>query len=56
LPAQPLACKLLIRKTRRDVRVVEGARWKAIPATLTEEHLNTSSRKRFSDLRPADAP
>jgi len=26
LPAQPLACKLLILKTRRDVRVVEGAR------------------------------
>ena len=25
LPAQPLACKMLI-KTRRDVRVVEGAR------------------------------
>jgi len=30
--------------------------WKAIPATLTEEQLNTSSRNRFSDLRPADAP
>src|SRR4029453_6304745 len=26
LRADPLACKLLIRKTRRDVRVVEGAR------------------------------
>jgi len=26
LLAQPLACKLLIPKTRRDVRVVEGAR------------------------------
>src|SRR3954471_10867666 len=26
LPAQPLACKLLIRKTGRDVRMVEGAR------------------------------
>ena len=26
LPAQPLACKLLILKILRDVRVVEGAR------------------------------
>ena len=26
LPAQPLACKLLILKIRREVRVVEGAR------------------------------
>ena len=30
LPAQPLACKLLIRKTRRDVRVVEGARLESV--------------------------
>jgi hypothetical protein len=30
LPAQPLACKLLILKTRRDVRVVEGARLESV--------------------------
>ena len=30
LPAQPLACKLLIIKTRRDVRVVEGARLESV--------------------------
>src|SRR3954454_12173112 len=30
LLAQPLACKLLIRKTRRDVRVVEGARLESV--------------------------
>ena len=30
LPAQPLACKLLIRKIRRDVRVVEGARLESV--------------------------
>ena len=28
--------------------------WKAIPATLTEQHRNTPSRNRFSDLRPGD--
>jgi hypothetical protein len=30
LRAQPLACKLLILKTRRDVRVVEGARLESV--------------------------
>src|SRR4029077_13674789 len=30
LPAQPLACKLLILNTRRDVRVVEGARLESV--------------------------
>ena len=30
LPAQPLACKPLILKTRRDVRVVEGARLESV--------------------------
>jgi hypothetical protein len=28
--------------------------WKAISATLTEQHQNTSSRNQFSDLRPAN--
>ena len=30
--------------------------WKAIPASCTERHRNTSSHNRFSDLRLADVP
>jgi hypothetical protein len=39
LPAQPLACKLLILKTRRDVRVVEGARLESVFCALSPARL-----------------
>src|SRR4051812_14901986 len=42
LPAQPLACKLLIRKTRRDVRVVEGARLESVCRGNSTEGSNPS--------------
>lgn len=42
--AQPLACKLSILKTRRDVRVVEGARLKSVsqlPAMVSNRYSMT---------------
>jgi hypothetical protein len=42
LPAQPLACKLLILKTRRDVRVVEGARLESVCRGNSTEGSNPS--------------
>jgi len=53
--ADPLARKPLIPKTRRDVRVVEGAR---LESELGHDHQavpNTSLRSQFSDLPPQDA-
>ena len=41
LLAQPLACKLLIRKTRGDVRLVEGARLESV--SLSAPTVPTSS-------------
>jgi hypothetical protein len=42
LPAQQLACKLLILKTRRDVRVVEGARLESVCRGNSTEGSNPS--------------
>ena len=50
LPAQPLACKLLILNIRRDVRVVEGARLESVCRGNSTEGSNPSlsaTNKRF---------
>ena len=54
LPAQPLACKLLILKTRRDVRVVEGARLEIDSLARADAHRNAPTPSRSTTSRNND--
>ena len=50
LQAHPLACKLLILKTRRDVRVVEGARLESVCRGNSTVGSNPTLSAKFSPL------